>query len=724
MSRHPLHWVAGAVLAVLLVSVPAVLAAPLPDLTGNAGLVWRDPAPLLPDATPLPEGVQFRLGRQTGPQTIVQAFSADGKIVAATHASGAASGTVQAVHLWDTATGKYLRSVRGQDTGTMSVAFSPDGQTLATAGIDNTLRFWEVKSGAALGEPIRLPGHGYSLDFSPDGKRLVVGSNDMELFETATRAPVKMPFAEANRSAYYFVVAWSADGKHIAGGTSNFIRIWNAETGAIVQTLKTTFNAHVNRFVFSADGKSLLVSASPKGLLHQWEIATGKQLKEIPTPDGTTSPDLIFFSHDGSRLAWLEQKRPYDRSGRTVVLADGAGKELKRLEVPSPLASLRLSPDGKVLATGGANGSFRLWDTDSGREQYLLLDGAAPLFRLAYGEGGKSLRSIHTDGSLHEWDPVKGQELRRARLHLPADEYLMTATPDGRFLVTASSDGQATVWNTRTGKALPKPSGKLFVRPPPLGPRGFQRPPVLPGGPPDVLVRLSPDGKFLLGLTGNGEVLTIWDTETGKVTTSVNPPEGAASGTVSADGESLFLGGRQIEWRELKTGKQKRSWATTPGPERQGLRWTQTIATDLHLLPDGKTLAVVEEQVYHLFPPPPIPPGGRVPERRFAQVRLIDLGEGKMERSFPADGAAVAFSADGKQLACTLLGKLRLYDLASGQTFELPLKDKAPVPPAPATVAFRQDGKQLATGGADGILLLWDVNKLRQKPVAANAGEK
>ena len=82
------------------------------------------------------------------------------------------------MRLWDVESGRALRTLEGHGNGVPSVAFTPDGQTLASASWDNTVRLWNVESGRALR---KLEGHGYwvlSIAFSPDGQRLVSGSRD------------------------------------------------------------------------------------------------------------------------------------------------------------------------------------------------------------------------------------------------------------------------------------------------------------------------------------------------------------------------------------------------------------------------------------------------------------------------------------------------------------------------------------------------------------------
>jgi WD40 repeat protein len=735
-----------ALLLALTLSAPTGQPQPVPPRPDAA-----TPAPVtLPGS--LPPGVRLQIGRPTDYATTVLAFSPDGSTLAATTNRGFTGGMEAPVHLWDVATGRPRHTLRWHKVGVMAAAFSPDGSVLATSGIDNFLRFWDAKTGQDLTRAdVPLSGHGYALCFSPDGKRLLVGSTRLEVYDVATQKPLKAKtgyFAETATHQFFHAATWSPGGKYVAAACDGAgVRIWEADTGNLLHTLPVPYTVHRTRFAFSADDKLLLISTFPTGLFAVYDTATGKEVKALPPPRGEAAPEQVQFARQMGRVAWIVQHQPDQPPTRTLAIADATGAERKRLTVPTPILSHLLSADGSRLAVGGHDGSLRVYDAESGQLLRVLLGNWSPLAFTAYADGGQVIRTIHTDGRVHDFSADTGEPRRERSLDLTATPHLIALSRDGQFLATASDTGDGVIWDLTTGKAITKPTGKLFLhrdrlpgpggRPRPLPPVANPPPPpppaVAPGGPrppppplehegpPQFAAAFSPDGKLFAALTDPGDAVTVWDIATGRQQTRLTVPPGTGTLAFSADSTHLFTGQTRpadtdpaeaalIRRFEVKTGKLVQKWNALPPVKSENGRFAYSSAVTLLPLPNQTTLAVVEVQHDTPWPPPPIAPGGRVPFLRRTQVRLIDLPGRTDDRSLTAGDNPVSLAADatGSTLGVVTLQptvQLRLVDVASGkqQTIELP----GATPSSTAgLVVFRPNSPDVLIGPGDGRLLV------------------
>ena len=242
---------AFALLLLTVLAVPALAADPPPQLFAPPG-----------DKLPRRREVPHRAAPTDHGSTVL-AFSADGKTLAAISNSGYVGGIEAPVELWDVQTGKHLHTLRYHKTGVMAATFSPNGRILVTSGIDNQLRFWDAKTGKDISEAdITLSGHGYNLSFSPDSKRLLVGSTKLEMYDVGTQQPLNPKrgyFADTEKNQFFHTAAWSPKGKYVAAGCDGQgVRVWDADNGKLLYKLTEKYQPHRTRFAFSADDKLVL----------------------------------------------------------------------------------------------------------------------------------------------------------------------------------------------------------------------------------------------------------------------------------------------------------------------------------------------------------------------------------------------------------------------------------------------------------------------------------
>ncbi|KAH8651716.1 hypothetical protein BGZ61DRAFT_229661 [Ilyonectria robusta] len=278
------------------------------------------------------------------------AFSADGQRLA----SGSDDKTVK---VWDAATGACVQTLEGHGDWVNSLAFSADGQRLASGSHDNTIRVWDAATGACVQT---LEGHSLpvrSVAFSADGQRLASGSHDktVKVWDAATGVCVQTLESHGDSVAS---VAFSADGQRLASGSyDKTVRVWDAATGVCVQTLES-HGGSVASVAFSADGQRL-ASGSHDNTIRVWDAATGACVQTLEGHGNWVTS--VAFSADGQRLA--------SGSGdKTVEVWDAAtGACVQTLEGHSSwMTSVAFSADGQRLASGSHDKTVKVWDVATG----------------------------------------------------------------------------------------------------------------------------------------------------------------------------------------------------------------------------------------------------------------------------------------------------------------------------------------------------------------------
>ncbi len=283
-------------------------------------------------------------------------------------------------------------TLKGHSSDVNSVAFAPDGVTLASGSDDKMIKLWNLASK----EEIRtLKGNNqwiWTVTFSPDGKTLASGSadNNIKLWNISTGQEI--PSLKGHKDGIANV-AFSPNGKILASGSlDNTIKLWNLSTGKIIRTLKGHSKA-VSSIAFSPDGKTL-ASGSWDKTIKLWNVATGKEIRSF-----VGHSDLVLsvaFSSDGVTLASGSKDKTIKLwnlvTGETIHTLKGHSEKVNSVAyIPKIEASKILNTH--ILVSGSNDNTIKIWDTATGKEIRTLQRDSGYIYSVAVSPDGKTIAS-------------------------------------------------------------------------------------------------------------------------------------------------------------------------------------------------------------------------------------------------------------------------------------------------------------------------------------------
>jgi eukaryotic-like serine/threonine-protein kinase len=572
----------------------------------------------------------------------------------------------QSILLWDLASGRACQTFEGHEGVVMRVVFSPDGQRAASASWDGTARVWEVSSGRELLKLVHAYPWVYGVAFHPGGHLIATGCSDglVRLWDAQTGAQRDEQIAYGDT---VFALDFSPDGRWLAyaGGNSSpwdtsvdsAVRLWDWQSGE--SRLLGRHQATVPTLAFSPDGKRL-ASGSWDGTVKVWNPETGEATLVLPRVEQETV-FAVAFGPDSRQLAVVGggvrgMARIYDVSvGRLTRELKGHSKMLR---------AVAFSPDGQRVATGSFDGTAKVWTTEPVPEYMDLRGHDQAVWCLAFSPGGRLIASGGLDQTARVWDIREGSPV--AVLPVGIAVLSLAWNPTGTQLLTPAADGSAVIWDVTVGKETWRlPSGGHTL----------------------LAVGWSPDDRWL-ATGGKDRTVTVWDATARRVYQ-----------VLEGHTDWIFDLAFSPDGRHLATASGDatvRLWDFQAGDCLRRFAGQTARVLCVAFSGDGRLLATgADDRVARLY-----------------DVRTGDLLQ-RLEGHRNGVGS-VAFSPDNRRLVTTGSGafvynamapedRVFIWDVSTGQQV---LSFRAH-PNIVLTAAFAPDGRCLATGGVANVVRLW-----------------
>ncbi len=563
------------------------------------------------------------------------AFSPDGNWLA----SAAADNTII---IWQTSSGRQLRALKGHTGYVRTIAISPDGHLLASGSSDRTIKIWDVESGREVRSFQKHTGPVLALAFSPDGRWLASGSadNTIKIWNLTSDSE---PKTLAKHTAPVTALSFNTTGTFLISAANTELVVWDVNSWQAKQTFQR-HTAPLTAVTFA--DQNTVASGARDGSLLIWRVGSDRErlaLKHNPSSVLAVkfvNDSLLAIHADGGIDTWDAERGTVKRS----VAGDKNAEQL---------AFVACSNDGSLFASTTGSRTLATHNRETGEVIRRFETRATGINSIATSANGRWFALAANDSSVRLWQVATGRELPRLMGH---SGYVTTVafSPNSSLLASGSRSGQVNIWNVDSAQlAYSLPSHTNGVN----------------------SIAFSSDGKFL-AVVGMDPKVELWDLEKKQGRTFAG--HAAEITSVAFAGDMLISAGRDKTIRiwNVNTGATVNSWETPA--EINGIS----------VNPQGDLLATADLDT---------------------TVRIWDIKAGALKTTLTGHTAevwSVAFSPDGNSLASGSADHTTIvWDLKSPGQFQQLKRATDKV----NTVAYSVDGKWLFTGSDDGTIVLWEA---------------
>lgn len=419
----------------------------------------------------------------------------------------------KALLLLDIVNGAELGRFVGHERIVHNVAFTKDGRTLLSAGRENTIRIWDVKTK----QPLQLlEGHTatvWSFAVSPDESKLLSSSADNTIRLWNLRTGEELRRYTGHTGSVYEVTFTREGDRFVSAAEDGQGRVWDVASRQELAVLEGA-EGSLQAVAINPAGTEIVASAI-NGTIYRWSRLTGEMLSSLHL--GSTPVFGVAYSPDGSTIAFSRD------DGLVRVIPAEGGEPLWSNRQRGQIPSVMFSEDGQLVLAGAESGALYLWSANDGRLVRTFIGLRSVATGAVISKDSLSVVASSEDWTVRRWDVATGNEVMVYTGHR-AGVLSVAISPDNQIIASGGTDRQVILWNAASGEVQQRLIGHA------AGVWG---------------VAFSSDGALLVSGSADRTV-RVWDVSTGReirrftghtqrVWAVAFIPDGSAVVSVSAD---------------------------------------------------------------------------------------------------------------------------------------------------------------------------------------------